>query len=267
MPGRADPTRAEAASPQPPPGGPRLVGPEPVDAEAAPPGPQLGGPGAADPEPAGAARRGGTTTAPGPPAALPVTTPSAPVGARREQLLSAAARLMADRGYHGVSINDIGAAAGVSGPAVYKHFPSKQAILTELLVGISERLLAEGTVRASAAADPDEALDALVRWHVSFALGSPELIRIQDRDLASMDETAARSVRRLQRRYVEIWVAQLRARNPELAEDAARATVHATFGLLNSTPYSATGGAARLGRGRMADLLHRLGLAALRAAT
>ncbi len=189
------------------------------------------------------------------------------MGARREQLLGAAARLMADRGYHGVSINDIGAAAGVSGPAVYKHFPSKQAILTELLVGISERLLAEGTVRADAAAGPDEALDALVRWHVSFALGSPELIRIQDRDLASMDETAARSVRRLQRRYVELWVTQLRARDPELAEDAARATVHATFGLLNSTPYSATGSAARLGRTRMADLLHHLGLAALRAAS
>jgi AcrR family transcriptional regulator len=182
-------------------------------------------------------------------------------------LLAAAARLMADRGYHGVTINDIGAAAGVSGPAVYKHFPSKQAMLTELLVGISERLLAEGTARAAAAADPDGALDALVRWHVSFALDSPELIRVQDRDLASMDESAARLVRRLQRRYVEVWVAQLRARDVGLAEDAARAAVHATFGLLNSTPYSATGSAARLGRARMADLLHRLGLAVLHAAS
>ena len=189
----------------------------------------------------------------------------APAGPRREQLLAAAARLMANRGYHGVSINDIGAAAGVSGPAVYKHFPSKQAILTELLVGISERLLTEGSARATAATSPNEALDALVRWHVSFALGSPELIRLQDRDLASMDETAARAVRRLQRRYVEIWVTQLRARDPRIAEDAARATVHATFGLLNSTPYSAAGGSARLGRAQMAELLHRLGLAALHA--
>jgi AcrR family transcriptional regulator len=229
------------------------------------------------PGPADSTRVEGACPGPGPAAAATdgaetISTPPAPVaaptpaGARRDQLLAAAARLMADRGYHGVSINDIGAAAGVSGPAVYKHFPSKQAILNELLVEISERLLAEGTARASAAADPDEALDALVRWHVSFALGSPELIRIQDRDLASMDEGAARSVRRLQRRYVEVWVAQLRTRDPELAEDAARAAVHATFGLLNSTPYSATG-AARLGRARMADLLHRLGLAALRAAS
>jgi len=241
MPGRADPTRADPA-----------------------------GTGSARAEPAGPAHGEGTLPAaggPGPSTAAPPAAGAAPAGARREQLLAAAARLMADRGYHGVSINDIGAAAGVSGPAVYKHFPSKQAMLTELLVGISERLLAEGTARAAAAADPDEALDALVRWHVSFALDSPELIRVQDRDLASMDESAARLVRRLQRRYVEVWVAQLRARDVGLAEDAARAAVHATFGLLNSTPYSATGGAARLGRARMADLLHRLGLAVLHAAS
>jgi AcrR family transcriptional regulator len=235
MPGRATPTRAE------------------------PPGADGGAAGAHG---ASAGSGGPADAAAGGSAAAPPGTP----GARRERLLSAAARLMADRGYHGVSINDIGAAAGVSGPAVYKHFPSKQAILTELLVGISERLLAEGTARAETAGSPDEALDALVRWHVSFALGSPELIRLQDRDLASMDETAARSVRRLQRRYVEIWVTQLRAREPGIAEDAARASVHATFGLLNSTPYSASGGAARLGRARMAALMHRLGLAALRAA-
>jgi AcrR family transcriptional regulator len=203
---------------------------------------------------------------PTPASAVTMAPPVLAAGPRREQLLTAAARLMADRGYHGVSINDIGAAAGVSGPAVYKHFPSKQAILTELLVGISKRLLAEGTARVAAAASPDQALDALVRGHVSFALETPELIRLQDRDLASMEESAARSVRRLQRRYVEIWVGQLRAREPGLAEDAARATVHATFGLLNSTPYSATGGGARLGRARMADLLHQLGLVALRAA-
>jgi AcrR family transcriptional regulator len=187
--------------------------------------------------------------------------PALAPGARREQLLAAAARLMADRGYHGVSIYDIGTAVGVSGPAVYKHFPSKQAILTELLVGISDQLLTEGATRAAAATSPEGALDALVRWHVSFALDRPELIRIQDRDLANMDPPGARTVRRLQRRYVEIWVTHLRARDPDLGEEAARAAVHATFGLLNSTPYSAN----RIGRTRMAGLLHRLGLAALHA--
>ncbi|MGA8847058.1 MAG: helix-turn-helix domain-containing protein, partial [Nocardioides sp.] len=56
---------------------------------------------------------------------------------RREQILSTAATLFARRGFHGVSVVDIGAACGVSGPALYKHFASKDQILAEMLVSIS----------------------------------------------------------------------------------------------------------------------------------
>ncbi len=62
-----------------------------------------------------------------------------------------AARLFAERGFHGVSVGDIGKAVGVSGPALYKHFDSKDAVLAEMLVAISERLLAEGQERVAAA--------------------------------------------------------------------------------------------------------------------
>ena len=61
---------------------------------------------------------------------------------RRLQLLSAAERLFAERGFLAVRLEDIGAAAGVSGPAIYRHFPNKESLLVELLVGISTRLLA-----------------------------------------------------------------------------------------------------------------------------
>ncbi len=60
---------------------------------------------------------------------------------RRLQLLAAAERLFAERGFLAVRLEDIGAAAGVSGPAIYRHFPNKEALLVELLVGISTRLL------------------------------------------------------------------------------------------------------------------------------
>src|SRR6201995_3070791 len=61
---------------------------------------------------------------------------------RRLQLLAAAERLFAERGFLAVRLEDIGAAAGVSGPAIYRHFPNKESLLVELLVGISTRLLA-----------------------------------------------------------------------------------------------------------------------------
>src|ERR1700756_893787 len=91
-------------------------------------------------------------------------------GLRRAEILTAAAALFAQRGFHGVSIDDIGSAAGMSGPGIYRHFPGKEAVLTDMLLDISQQLLDEGSRRAVAAADAQGALDALLRWHISFAL-------------------------------------------------------------------------------------------------
>ena len=157
---------------------------------------------------------------------------------RRLQLLSAAERLFAERGFLAVRLEDIGAAAGVSGPAIYRHFPNKESMLVELLVGISTRLLAGAREVTARHSDASTALDGLIDFHLDFALGEPDLIRIQDRDLAHLPVAAERQVRKAQRQYVEVWVAVLRELNRELAEAEARLTAHAVFGLLNSTQHS-----------------------------
>jgi AcrR family transcriptional regulator len=178
---------------------------------------------------------------------------------RRELILAGAAELFASRGYHGVSVDDLGTAAGVSGPALYRHFPSKEAILAHLLLDISRTLLEEGRRRVAAAPDPSAALESLVEWHVSFALSRPTLITVQARDLSSLPAGAQRRVRSLQRRYVELWVAAIMERTG--AERAtALAAAHAAFGLVNSTPHS-----ARLPAERMAGLLHDMAVGALEA--
>jgi AcrR family transcriptional regulator len=177
---------------------------------------------------------------------------------RREQILSTAAAMFAERGFHGVSVADLGAACGISGPALYRHFPSKDAMLAEMLVGISERLLTEGRRRASESGSAAQALTALVRWHIEFALEHPDLIVLQDRDWAALPAQAREQVRALQRGYVEIWVDVLMKLRPAWDRRTARAAAHATFGLLNSTPHS-----ARLSPTGMAELLEELALAAL----
>src|SRR5246127_1370407 len=118
---------------------------------------------------------------------------------RRSQLLSAAERLFAERGFLAVRLEDIGAAAGVSGPAIYRHFPNKESLLVELLVGISTRLLSGARAVVSGAPGADVAFDRLVDFHLDFALGEPDLIRIQDRDLAHLPEAAEKQVRKTQR--------------------------------------------------------------------
>ena len=171
---------------------------------------------------------------------------------RQEQLRREAARMFAAYGYHGVSIEDLGASIGISGPGVYRHFPSKDALLADLLVGISEDLLENGRAEVAAARTPSEALQRLVDRHLEFSLGEPDLIRVHDRDLASLSPADSRQVRRLQRAYVELWVDQL---SPPLTRDEGRARAHAVFGLLNSTPHQSVTATA--------PLLRSMALAAL----
>jgi AcrR family transcriptional regulator len=171
---------------------------------------------------------------------------------RREQILRAAAQLFAERGFRAVGVDDVGAAVGVTGPAIYRHFAGKDAMLAEMLLRISERLLAGGTARvAEAGADPAAQLRALIGFQVDFALDNPALITVQDRDLGALTPADAAEVRRLQRRYVEVWVAVLARLHPAADAATCRARAHAVFGLINSTPHSA----GRLGRPAMAELL------------
>jgi AcrR family transcriptional regulator len=189
-------------------------------------------------------------------------SPVVPAGGRRQQILTVAAQLFAKHGFHGVSIAELGAAVGVSGPALYRHFPGKEALLAEMLIGISEHLLAGGQARARSSDDPRAVLRALVEFQADFALREPELIVVQDRDLANLPVEARRRVRLLQRTYVEIWVDALQRVHPGLPVESARIAAHGAFGLLNSTPHSAPGLDAER-TPAVAAVLRRMALAAL----
>lgn len=162
--------------------------------------------------------------------------------ARTDSLLNAASRLFADRGFHGVSIEQLAKTVGISGPALYRHFSSKDALLAEVLRDISRRLLDAGMARIGDAATPFAALDSLIDFHTDFSLTEPERIRVQDRDFSNLSADAAHDVRHLQREYIELWVDVLQDCDPSLDAPTARLKVQACFGLLNSTPHSARGG-------------------------
>lgn len=177
---------------------------------------------------------------------------------RRDQILETAAALFAAKGFHGVSVGEIGRACGISGPALYKHFASKDAVLAAMLVGISERLLDEGRLRVERADDAGQALESLVVWHIDFALRHRSLIVVQDRDWQSLPPEARERVRSLQREYVDVWAAQLRRLHRGLHTDRARAMAHAAFGLINSTPHSGL-----IPDEAMRGVLHRMAMGAL----
>ncbi|HLL64305.1 MAG TPA: TetR/AcrR family transcriptional regulator [Micromonosporaceae bacterium] len=193
-------------------------------------------------------------------AARGAATPAPRRRSRREEILEIAVGLFAQRGYHGVSMDDIGAAAGVTGPALYHHFAGKEAMVADALAPVSQQLLEGGRARiAEHAGHPDQALSALVSYHVEFALANPAVIALHLHELDRLPEEARREIRRLQRLYVEEWVGALTRLRAELPAAEARVLVHAAFGLMNSTPF--LGG--EVDRARRAALLRAAALAAL----
>jgi AcrR family transcriptional regulator len=154
----------------------------------------------------------------------------------RERLLENGAALFAAKGFHGVGVEDLGVSVGLTGPSMYRHFRTKGALLAEMLITVSKSLLEGATQVTAENLVPEKTLSALIDRHVEFAISYPDLIRVHERDFSNLEEDDARQVRRLQRRYVELWVVQIqRVRQNETAE-TARTMAHAVFGLLNSTP-------------------------------
>ncbi|WP_428982386.1 SACE_7040 family transcriptional regulator [Paenarthrobacter aromaticivorans] len=185
---------------------------------------------------------------------------------RRLALLSAAAGLFAENGFTRVSLEDLGAAAGVSGPAVYRHFPGKQAVLGELLLSVSRDLLDGGLRVVAEAENPMDALKGLIQFQVDFALSNPDVIRVQDRDFGSLSSTDQAEVRSLQRAYVETWVDVLARIHSDTDVSDLRVRAHAAFGLINSTPHSVRHHGRKIAVKSARPILEQMALAALTAA-
>ena len=201
-------------------------------------------------------------------------------GERRERILASATSLFEENGFHGAGIDDIAAAAGVTGPAIYRHFKNKDAVLVALfdrlaerLGGILETVAAEaGTATSSAATSSAAtssaaasgghraALETLVRLHVRLAFEDRALIVVYISEERNLPDAERKRVRRFQRAYVEAWSDLLRTLRPDQSDDERRIAVHAAIGLLNSTGYRRQVG---LPRAQAEDLLARMALVAL----
>lgn len=213
------------------------------------------------PSAVGAAQRSRSSTA------QPSRSASKAKEERRVALLSAAAGLFAENGFARVSLEDLGAAAGVSGPAVYRHFPGKQAVLGELLLSVSRELQDGGLKVVAEAGNALAALEGLVAFHVDFALRNPDVIRVQDRDFGSLSEADQAEVRALQRGYVETWVDVLKEVHPGSDPAELRVRAHAAFGLINSTPHSVRQHGRKIAVKSARPVLERMALAALTVGT
>jgi AcrR family transcriptional regulator len=153
---------------------------------------------------------------------------------RRERIVDAAAQLMARRGYQGVNLTDIGAAAGIVGSGVYRHFDSKIAILVELLDRVVDRLLADADAILRTEADPRATLAALVAGQVRFTIDERTLCQVYLQEARNLPDADLRRLRWKQRHYVDLWIDVLGAVRPELSTQRAQVLVHAAISSIHS---------------------------------
>jgi AcrR family transcriptional regulator len=171
-----------------------------------------------------------------------MTAPRTRDPARKERILSAAADLVARRGFTAVSMEDIGEAVGITASAIYRHYDSKSAVLVAMFDRVVDRLLGDGqAIAASRTADPAQALARLVEGHIDFVVNDRDVAQVYFRELAQVPEADRRRLRRNQRLYVEEWVLLLTEQRPVLDDAAARALVHAAIGVIQSTLWYAAG--------------------------
>lgn len=178
---------------------------------------------------------------------------------RREQLLEAAAQLFADRGFHAVGIDDIGAAAGISGPGVYRHFASKGSLLEALCDRAMTRMLDGARSIVAEKPDPYSALESLVALHVAFGLEERALIAVWVREMRSLSDDVRRSLRRRMREYEQLWHGVLAPLREDLERGEVSVVVGSTLAMLNGTAFTTPAVPAD----RHESLLRKMALAAL----
>jgi len=157
---------------------------------------------------------------------------------RKNHILMVAARLFRERGFHAVSIDQVGTAAGMSGPAMYKYFSDKGAILSALLDrGISIAIAAFEAIDNEGLSDL-ELLKERVRVYIEFAGEVRDALVVAVREANSIPEWYRDDFLREQRRIREIDVDILMRIRPELSKSEARYICSNVFqGLISSSVY------------------------------
>ena len=182
-----------------------------------------------------------TTPARKVPAAGPAAPPRIRDPERKERILAAAADLIARNGYHSVSMAEIGAAAGITGSGIYRHFGSKSALVVALFDRVIDGLLTDEREIVQDVSDLPGALRRLVAGQVEFAVADREVVQVYHREITNLPEEDRRRLRRKQRLYVEEWVHLLNELRPELTDTDARVIVHAAIGAIQSTLFHNSG--------------------------
>lgn len=178
---------------------------------------------------------------------------------RKTVLLRASAELFAARGFRAVSIDEIGHAAGISGPGVYRHFSTKTDILLQLCHDAMDSLLDGARGIAERGCLGGTRVEALVELHVDFAVRERANLAVYLREQMELPPRELRVLRARQRDYEKLWVDALRIVS-DLPLGQTRAAVKLLLSMLNGTAHIRDA----VPRTQLVEMLTRMAAGALR---
>jgi AcrR family transcriptional regulator len=188
--------------------------------------------------------------------------------ANRQEFLEAAARVIAGKGFHGMSMRSLAKEMGRSLTSFYTYFSSKEDVLHEIQRRAFETLLRESAAAVANSDSPAGQLYAFVLQHVRYVARHKDVMKVLVQEAGALPASRRRSIRRLKDGYfdsLKVIVASLQAEGGvAVDDDELERTTYSVFGMLNWTYgwYSARQ------HGTPSDVarsIHRLALTGLRA--
>jgi AcrR family transcriptional regulator len=150
-------------------------------------------------------------------------------------LIDAALELFHQLGYRNTSTTDVGAAAGVSGPAVYRHFANKEELLRAVLEVSADSLVA--TARESAALPADVGLEVLLDHYATLCVERPGLPMIWLEERRNLSEDVREHVGKGHQDHMWAWADTLARVRPELTRAEAHMLAQLAIGLMTSVTF------------------------------
>lgn len=148
------------------------------------------------------------------------------------EILAAATKVFYERGYHAAGMDEIGAQAGLTGPAIYRHFKSKQDVLEHLLLDRAQEVLDDAREHVEKGDPPLETLEGLVSRYVEVVVDNPSLSGLVLLERRSLSADTQTKLSRAERLHFEEWVHALMSVRPELSDTHARVLVQGAGGLV-----------------------------------
>ena len=156
----------------------------------------------------------------------------------RTRLVEAAIRLFSLHGYQPVTVAQIGAAADVTGPALYRHFSSKEALLSAALHVSGERTLDDAKRIVAEASSPAVALERLVRtWAREAIMEKSRMTFGYFHERAHLPAADRRALDERYVAYVGIISKVCADVTPELQEEERRLRIQAALAMVSSSPF------------------------------